>query len=208
MEGIFITFEGIEGCGKSTQAELLMKYLQSEGFDVVLSREPGGTPIAERIRDVLLDNTHKEMLAKTEILLYSASRSQHTGEKLIPALKKGKIVISDRYYDSTLAYQGAARQLDSNAVKFLCSFASSDLVPDITFLIDVPAEVGLSRINVEKADRLEQEALEFHQRVRQGFLDLANKHKRIVIINGQNSIEKINGLIMEIVKKKIKERRK
>ncbi len=206
MKGIFITFEGIEGCGKSTQAELLRDYFTAEGKEVILTREPGGTIISERIRNILLEPEHMEMLPETEVLLYSASRSQHTGEKIIPAIESGKIVISDRYYDSTIAYQGAARKINQAAIEFLCNFAAYHLEPDLTFLIDIPAETGLSRIEPELADRLEQESLDFHRQVRQGFLDLAAKYKRIVIINGQNTIAEINGIIVKKIKEFIKER--
>lgn len=208
MKGIFITFEGIEGCGKSTQVELLKDYLENEGMQVILTREPGGTEISERIRDLLLDPTHKEMLPETEVLLYAASRSQHTGQKIIPAIESGKVVISDRYYDSTIAYQGAARQIDETSIKFLCEFAAFRNEPDLTFLIDVAVETGLGRIDPELADRLEQESMDFHRRVRKGFLDLAAKHSRIIIIDGQKSINEINGLIIEKVKEYIKERSK
>ncbi|MDP8219919.1 MAG: dTMP kinase [Candidatus Stygibacter frigidus] len=208
MKGIFITFEGIEGCGKSTQVELLKNQLEADGMDVILTREPGGTVISERIRDLLLDPTYKEMLPETEVLLYAASRSQHTGQKIIPAIESGKVVISDRYYDSTIAYQGAARQIDGSAIRFLCEFAAYHHEPDLTFLIDVAVETGLGRINPESADRLEQESLDFHRRVRTGFLELAEKHSRIVIIDGQKSISEINGLILDKVKEYLKERSK
>jgi len=208
MKGIFITFEGIEGCGKSTQVELLKKHLDNEGLDVILTREPGGTEISERIRDLLLDPSHKEMLPETEVLLYAASRSQHTGQKIIPAIESGKVVICDRYYDSTIAYQGAARQINETAIKFLCEFAAYHHEPDLTFLIDVAVETGLGRINPESADRLEQESLDFHRRVRRGFLELSEKQSRIIIIDGQKSINEINGLILDKVKEYIKERSK
>ncbi|MCF7912277.1 MAG: dTMP kinase [Candidatus Cloacimonetes bacterium] len=208
MKGLFITFEGIEGCGKSTQSEMLRDYFASIGREVILTREPGGTDISERVRDLLLDPRYKEMLPETEVLLYAASRSQHTGEKILPAIESGKVVISDRYYDSTIAYQGAARQIEASAIKFLCEFAAFKKEPDLTFLIDIDVETGLGRIKPEAADRLEQESLDFHRQVRQGFLDLAAKYKRIVIINGQNTIAEISGTILEKVKEYIKARNK
>ena len=208
MKGLFITFEGIEGCGKSTQSEMLRDYLAETGREVILTREPGGTIISERVRDLLLDPQYKEMLPETEVLLYAASRSQHTGEKIIPAIESGKVIISDRYYDSTIAYQGAARRIDESAIKFLCDFAAYQMKPDLTFLIDIDVETGLGRIKPEAADRLEQESLDFHRRVRQGFLDLAARNKRIVIINGQNTIAEINGTIIRKVKEYIKARSK
>jgi dTMP kinase len=201
MKGLFITFEGIEGCGKSTQAMLLAEYLQEEGEEVFLTREPGGPLISEKIRHILLDRSHTAMLPETELLLYSASRSQHTGEWIIPLLESGNIVISERFYDSTRAYQGAARQIESKMIDILCRFAAFNLVPDITFLIDLPVEMGLSRIKPDEADRLERESLEFHEQVRQGFLELAHKEKRIVLINGQNSIDEINRNVIDEYKK-------
>ncbi|MCF7859142.1 MAG: dTMP kinase [Candidatus Cloacimonetes bacterium] len=203
MRGLFITFEGIEGCGKSTQAEMLAEYLQQEGKEVFLTREPGGPLISEKIRHILLSKSNSAMLPETELLLYSASRSQHTGEWILPLLETGNIVISDRYYDSTRAYQGVARQIDSDMIEILCRFAAFDLEPDITFLIDLPAQQGLSRIKAEDADRLESEAMDFHERVRQGFLELAAKEKRIIIIDGQNTIEEINRNIIAEYKKKL-----
>jgi len=134
---LFITFEGIEGCGKSTQARMLKEFLIKEGKSVFLTREPGGPKIAEDIREMLLSVNNKEMLPQTEVLLYMASRSQHTGEWIIPELEKGKIVISDRYYDSTFAYQGAARKIDGKLIDTIRRYATFGLVPDITFLVEM-----------------------------------------------------------------------
>jgi len=206
MKGLFITFEGIEGCGKSTQAALLSEYLQKEGNEVFLTREPGGPLISEKIRHILLNTSYTAMLPETEVLLYAASRSQHTGEWIIPLLKSGNVVISDRYYDSTRAYQGVARQVDSEMIEILCKFASFNLVPDITFLIDLPAATGLSRIKSEDADRLERESLEFHESVRAGFLELAAREERIILIDGQKSIEEISSNIITEYKKIIEKR--
>jgi len=192
-KGLFITFEGIEGCGKSTQARMLKEFLIKAGKHVFLTREPGGPKIAEEIRKMLLSVNNKEMLPQTEVLLYMASRSQHTGEWIIPELEKGKIVISDRYYDSTFAYQGAARKIDGKLIDTIRRYATFGLVPDITFLVDLPEEIGLSRILKKDADRLEQESMEFHKRVREGFLDLAKKEpERFVILDGNKSIDEIH----------------
>ncbi|MCD4650567.1 MAG: dTMP kinase [Candidatus Cloacimonetes bacterium] len=189
---ILITFEGIEGCGKSSQAKLLAEFLQAQCHSVFLTREPGGPPISEDIRKILLDKHNKEMKPVTEVLLYSASRSQHTLEWIKPALEAGKIVICDRYYDSTYAYQGVARNIDMESVEYLTRFATGGLEPDITFLIDLPAETGLSRIHTDSADRLELEDLDFHQRVRNGFLSVAKRFpRRYIIINGKGTIDEI-----------------
>lgn len=198
MRGKFITFEGIEGCGKSSQAKLLQHYYEEQGKQVLLTREPGGPKISEQIRQILLDNNNKEMLPETEMLLYMASRSQHTGEWIIPILKSGKIVISDRYYDSTWAYQGAARNLDMNIIRQITDYATYGLVPDITILIDLPAHIGLSRISNENADRLENESLQFHKKVRKAFLDIAKQEKkRYIVIDGRKCIEEVHEEIIK-----------
>ncbi|PID28479.1 MAG: dTMP kinase [Candidatus Cloacimonadota bacterium] len=201
MKGIFITFEGIEGCGKSTQAKLLKKYLENNSKKVFLTREPGGPGISEKIRSLLLDKNLTEMLPETELLLFMASRVQHTGEWIIPKLKKGEIVISDRYSDSTLAYQGGARRINQDIIKKINDFASYGLVPDITFLIDLPAETGLGRIVKSDADRLESESIEFHKNVRKEFLYAAKSApERFVVIDGKQSVEEIHDRIVESVK--------
>ena len=205
MKGLFITFEGIEGCGKSTQAKLLRGYLEKKGYSVFLTREPGGPKISEAIRGLLLSTDNKEMLPETEVLLYMASRSQHTGEWIIPALEKGKMVISDRYYDSTLAYQGAARRIDIKLIDTITKFATFELKPDITFLVDLPAEIGLSRISKQDADRLEMESIEFHKKVRAGFIEIAKREKeRYIIVDGTKSVEEIHNEIMKIMKVKLR----
>ncbi len=203
-KGLFITFEGIEGCGKSTQARMLKEFLINEGKSVFLTREPGGPKISEEIREILLSVENKEMLPQTEVLLYMASRSQHTGEWIIPELEKGKIVISDRYYDSTFAYQGAARKINGKLIDTIRRYATFGLVPDITFLVDLPEEIGLSRILAKDADRLEQESMEFHKRVRDGFLDLADKEpERFVVLDGKKSINEIYNDVIDIIKKEL-----
>jgi dTMP kinase len=206
MKGLFITFEGIEGCGKSTQAKLLAEYLQKRGFDVLSTREPGGPKISEEIREILLSNANEEMVPRTEVMLYMASRSQHTGEWIIPALEKGKIVISDRYYDSTIAYQGAARKIERNIIDTLTTFATFGLQPDVTLLVDLSAEIGLSRIEQKNADRLERESLDFHRDVRTGFLSIAEREKdRFVILNGEDSVNEIHREIIKVIDEKIRD---
>ncbi len=196
--GNFITFEGIEGCGKSTQALLLANALRGMGIDVLLTREPGGPVISEAIRKILLDPEYYEMLPETEMLLYMASRSQHTGQWIIPALKEGKVVISDRYYDSTIAYQGAARDLDFDIIETITKFATFNTDPDLTFLIDLPVDVGLKRIQSRKLDRLELETIEFHQKVRQQYLFIASKYNlRYDVISGDDLVDTIHQSVLE-----------
>ena len=202
MEGLFITFEGIEGCGKSTQANLLCDFFQNKKMECVLTHEPGGTPISERIREILLDKKCREMNPLTELFLYFASRSQHTGEKIKPLLKQGTIVISDRYFDSSIAYQGEGRSIPLKTIMEINQFATGGLIPQITFLIDLPVETGLSRIKTR--DRIEEEALEFHNRVRGAYLTLAREnHDRIKIIDGTKGVDDIHKEIVNIVLKYI-----
>jgi dTMP kinase len=193
MTGFFITFEGIDFCGKTTQAKKLADYLRKKGHDVVLIREPGGERISEKIRKILLNERNKEMTHTTELLLYLASRAQLTQRIILPALKEKKIVICDRYSDSTLAYQGYGRGLNKSMIKNLNQVASSGLSPHLTILLDVPIKVCLKRKAKEKKgkDRLEKEKLEFHQKIRDGYLKIAQKDKkRIKIIDGRKDQEK------------------
>ncbi|MDZ4121568.1 MAG: dTMP kinase [Candidatus Cloacimonadaceae bacterium] len=197
---LFITFEGTEGCGKSTQVQLLKVALEQKGHETLVTREPGGPPVSEAIRKILLDPSYLEMLPETELLLYMASRSQHTGQWIAPALQAGKIVICDRYNDSTIAYQGAARDLDQSFIASLASFATFGLRPDITFLIDLPVQIGMSRIKQRALDRLELESVAFHQKVRDQYLEIAKKeHLRYVVINGTQSVEEIHQEILQAV---------
>lgn len=198
MKGKFITFEGVEGCGKSTQAKLLGEYLKDKGFAVLQTREPGGPVISEAVRQIVLSPEYMEMLPETEMLLYMASRSQHTGQWIIPALKENKVVISDRFYDSTIAYQGSARNIDRNIIDQIRKYATYGLVPDITILVDLPAEIGLTRISGREIDRLEQESLGFHKKVRASFLALAEEERsRFIVVNGDQPIEVIHKEIIE-----------
>jgi dTMP kinase len=195
--GLFITFEGIEGSGKSTQAALLAESLKEAGKKVLLTREPGGPAISEAIRKILLDREYSEMLPETEMLLYMASRSQHTGQWILPALNDGKVVISDRYYDSTIAYQGAARELDFSIIETITHFATYNTDPDLTFLIDVPVEIGLNRIQARQLDRLEVETVDFHKKVREQYLFIASKYtSRYKVINGEDSVESIHSKVL------------
>ncbi len=176
---MFITFEGPEGSGKTTQIQALYSYLKDRGYDVILTREPGGTAIGDQIRRILLDPANQEMLPEAEILLFSASRAQLVGELVRPALARGAIVICDRYTDSTMAYQGFGRGLDLEALRNITRFATGGLTPDLTVYLDIEVEEGLrrkraaSREDAEAWNRLDQQAVDFYNRVRQGYLALA-----------------------------------
>ena len=180
----FITFEGIDGCGKSTQARLLLEYMNNSGVETILVREPGGTSISESIREILLHSTSSQMGDRTESLLMTASRAQLTQEVIVPNIDKGKFVIADRYSDSTLAYQGGGRNLDIEWLIELNNYATFTLLPDITFFVDIRPEEALRRLDSDK-DRIEGEGIEFQTRVRKTYQILAEKfNDRYVIIDG------------------------
>ena len=206
----FITLEGVEGSGKTTQILLLKKALRKKGLKVILTREPGGTPIGDQIRRILLDRKNKKMTALTELLLYEAGRAQHVSEKIRPALKQNKIVISDRYYDASTAYQGAARSLPPALVKNLNQIAAQGVKPDLTFILDLPVSVGLSRMkkrycSSKKIDRIELEKEAFHKKIRQGYLKLAKKEPgRIKVIDANQTPKDIHTEIMQWIQSKIK----
>ena len=171
-QGLFITMEGPDGSGKSTQIAYLKEYFDMRGIDTIFTREPGGTPIGEKIRDIILDKANGEMCDMAEALLYAASRSQHVHQLIKPALSEGKIVICDRFIDSSIAYQGYGRQL-GDAVRVINVLAIEGCMPDITFLMELSPEIGKSRIKLEYQDRLELEKLEFHNRVFDGYQEIA-----------------------------------
>jgi dTMP kinase len=199
-KGLFITFEGCEGSGKTTQAELLFAHLQGSGYECVLTHEPGGTVLSEKIREILLHASHTSMKPLTELFLYLASRAQHTEEVILPALARDCIVISDRYADSSLAYQGIARELSTELVQQLNDVATRKTNPDLTFLIDIEPAMGLSRL--EGKDRIENEEIQFHTRVRNAYLGIAAQAAdRIRIIDGNREKEEIAREILEITKK-------
>ncbi len=182
MKGKFITFEGSEGCGKSTQSKLLSRYLKANGYDVVYLREPGGTKISEKIRKILLDARNTGMDAQCEMLLYMASRAQIVSEIIKPSLKQGKIVICDRFLDSTLAYQGYGLGMDKTLIRSIGYFATGGIKPDLTIFLDLPVEKGLS-VRSRAKDRIEQRSIDYHKRVRRGYLMLAKiDPKRIKIV--------------------------
>ena len=190
---MFITLEGPEGSGKTTAVETAVKKLEEMGYQIVRTREPGGTPIAEQIRNVILDKANTAMDPRTEALLYAASRRQHLAEKVWPAIKEGKIVICDRFLDSSLAYQGVARGLGVDEVLNINLFATENTWPDLTLLFDLDPEVGLARINSNpdrEVNRLDVEKLDFHKKVRNAFLDLAKRFPdRFVVIDASQPRE-------------------
>ena len=194
-KGIFITAEGPEGAGKTTVIGMLSKKLEEEGYQILLTREPGGIEIAEQIRSVILDKKNTRMDARTEALLYAAARRQHLVEKVIPALERGYIVLCDRFIDSSLAYQGYARGLGIEEVFTINRFAIEEVMPKLTMYFDIEPEIGLERINKHKnreVNRLDLEDLEFHHKVREGYAKLLNDYpERMVKINAAQPIESV-----------------
>ena len=192
---MFITLEGPEGSGKTTAVNYAVSKLEEMGYKIVRTREPGGTPIAEQIRNVILDKENTKMDPRTEALLYAASRRQHLVEKVWPAIKEGKIVICDRYLDSSLAYQGGARGLGVDNILNINSFATEGTFPDLTLLFDLDPKIGLARISANasrEVNRLDLEKLEFHEKVRNTFLELAKRYpERFVIIDASKSQEEV-----------------
>lgn len=195
-KGLIISFEGPDGAGKTTVINQLLPILSEKlNQSIVSTREPGGVDIAERIRDVILDVNHTSMDDKTELLLYMAARRQHFVEKVLPALKSGKLVLIDRFIDSSVAYQGSGRGLDKQVISWLNDFATDSRKPDLTLYFDIDSETGLARIakNAEREiNRLDLEKLEMHQRVRQGYLELAELEKsRVVTIDASQNLEQV-----------------
>ncbi|HBB05750.1 MAG TPA: dTMP kinase [Firmicutes bacterium] len=192
---MFITFEGGEGAGKSTAIKKIVEKLQAEGKEIVLTREPGGTPIGEEIRSIILDKKNIDMDVRTEALLYAASRRQHIVQKIIPSLKQGKVVLCDRFLDSSLAYQGYARGIGIQKVYEMNLFATEGIEPDLTLFFDLDPEEGLRRIaanSQREVNRLDVEKLSFHQKVREGFLSLAKKFPhRFVVIDASEKPDKV-----------------
>jgi dTMP kinase len=204
MTGLFITFEGGEGCGKSTQIAALRARLEAMGKTVVQTREPGGTTLGESVRNLLqYDDAGQGMSPEAELLLFAASRAQHVRELIVPAIAEGQIVLCDRFLDSTTVYQGVARAIDSKKVDTINQFAIGDTNPDLTILIDLPPEIGLARVHARsdgQLDRMEKEAIEFFQAVRQGYLDLAKSEpKRFLVLDGSQSVEELETQIWQKV---------
>ena len=212
---MFISFEGIEGSGKTTQAKHTVRFLQDKGHDCVITREPGGTRIGEKIRAILLDPLSKDMDPLTELLLYTADRAQHVKEYILPLLSDGKIVLCDRYYDATMAYQGFARGLDIGLIEKIHKLLFENLKPDITLLLDLPPEIGLERawkqINngnrISQETRFEEERLSFHKRVRAGYLELSRlEPERFRIIDASKDEHEIREEIIKILDAEINRR--
>lgn len=200
MNGIFITFEGPDGAGKTTQLKKVAQELQKLGHDVLVTREPGGTAISDKIRAIILDPVNAEMVDQAEVLLYAASRAQHVHELILPALKAGRIVLCDRFIDASVAYQSYGLGVDIEMVKSISKYASSGLQATRTYIMDVPVEVSLERLNqragatefTQQLDRIEQKNVDYHSRVRAGFHQIAaDDPDRVLIIDANRSVEQI-----------------
>jgi dTMP kinase len=203
---LFISFEGPEGSGKTTQAKRLKEALEDRNDEVLLTREPGGTPIGDAVREILLNPDYDDMTALTELFLYEASRSQHVSEVIEPALENGKIVLSDRFADASLIYQGIARQVGEDTVESLNDLATRSLTPDLTVILDVQPEDGLDRARetsdnyTKEGDRIEQESSKFHRRVRDGYRQLAEREPdRCILLSRDRSIDSIHDEILSHV---------
>ena len=206
QRGVFITFEGTEGAGKTTHIQRLSKALSEDGYAVCVTREPGGTPISEAIRKLVLDPTHRTMTPTTELLLYAAARAQHVSERIRTAMHAGEIVICSRFTDATVAYQGYGRGLNLEMLRLLNQIATDGLTPDLTLWLDIPVEIGLERVRQSRLamDRLEQEHLEFHQRVRAGYGAIAEQEPhRVKRIDATQPVERVYEQIWEAVWEKM-----
>jgi dTMP kinase len=204
--GLFLTFEGIEGSGKTTQVRRLAAHLEGKGVPHLVTREPGGTPLADQIRSLLLTPREETVFPETELLLYEAARAQHVRGTILPALEAGKAVLCDRFSDATTAYQGHARGLGAARVELLNRFAAGDLVPDLTLLFDLPPETGFARVAGRggAADRMERESLAFHREVREGYLRLLEGGGgRIVRIDASLPEEEVFRLVLATVKERL-----
>lgn len=206
-KGYFITSEGPEGAGKTTVMNLLGNQLKEEGYDVVMTREPGGIMISEKIRNIILDNEHTMMDRNTEALLYAAARRQHLVEKVKPAIEAGKIVICDRFIDSSLAYQGFARGIGVEEILAINKFAIGETMPNKTILFDIEPSVGLKRINAHETrekNRLDVESLAFHEKVREGYLSLVDRYpERIEVIDASRSLEEVLEEVYKVIKREL-----
>lgn len=206
MKGKFITLEGPDGSGKTTVSKIVFNKLQSEGYKVILTREPGGIDIAEQIRNIILDTKNTAMDARTEALLYAAARRQHLVEKVEPALKAGFIVICDRFVDSSLVYQGFGRKIGVDEVYQVNLFAIGNIIPDATIFFDLPYEQGLARISKDNraVDRLDLESNDFHKKVYEGYMSICDKYTdRIIKIDASKSIDEVVEQVIKVIKDKL-----
>lgn len=214
MSGFFMTFEGIEGCGKSTHVTLLAQALQARGLSVVATREPGGTEIGQTLRQILLHSSVTPLAKGTELLLMLADRAQHVQDVILPGLRDGKVVISDRFVDSTVAYQGYGRGIERDLLARLNGFACGDCLPTLTILLDLPVDEGLRRAGKrrganEAVDHFEAESVAFHQRVREGFLSVARAEpQRVHVVDSRRPLEEIHQEIVEVVQTRLTAQRK
>lgn len=209
MTGIFITFEGPDGAGKTTQLKKLAFALQEEGWSAVVTREPGGTVISDKIREILLSPEHIEMSDQAEVLLYAASRAQHVKERIVPSLDRGQIVLCDRFVDASIAYQAYGLGVEERMVRLVNQFATGGLVPDRTYMLDIPVEESRRRLLTRSGaelrpdlDRIEQKELEYHRRVREGFLHIAQAEPhRVRLLDASSSPDELAGEILSDVKR-------
>ncbi len=199
MQGKFITLEGIEGSGKTTQLEFIVEYLKNADKEVVCTREPGGTQVGEKIRDVLLDNQISSMHSDTELMLMFAARVEHIKQVIEPELASGKWVVCDRFYDATYAYQGYGRDISLQRIDQLREFSVGSLIPDITFLLDVSLQMSMQRVSQRgNKDRFENEKIEFYRKVRDGYLTIAEQNpQRVCLINAEQSIKDVQATIQD-----------
>ncbi|MCX7981490.1 MAG: dTMP kinase [Syntrophales bacterium] len=207
--GLFITFEGIEGCGKTTQLNLAAKSLTEKGYDVLVTAEPGGTDLGKSIREILLGKNNVTICPEAELLLFMADRAQHVKNVIIPALAAGKMVLCDRFLDATIAYQGYGRGLEVEAIRKIYTFISSGLYPDLTLLFDLEVEEGFLRLKARngECDRFEREDRDFHHRVRRGYLTLAQREpKRFHVVNASRDVIQVHKTVMALVEKLCREK--
>ncbi len=208
--GFFITVEGGEGAGKTSAIDAILEQVKARGYDVLSTREPGGIPIAEQIRSVVLDRNNTAMDPRTEALLYAAARRQHLAEKVIPALEAGKVVVCDRFIDSSLAYQGYARELGMDEVFAINRFAIGDWMPDLTVFMDVRPEIGLARIRADQGrevNRLDLESMTFHNKVREGYLQVLRRFpERVVRVDAERELDKVLEDIGQMLNQKLPKR--
>ncbi len=205
MSGLFVTLEGVEGVGKTTQLEFIAEYLRNQGRELVITREPGGTPIGEAIRELVLDNKHIGMAADTELLLMFAARAEHINKVIQPALDSGKVVLCDRFTDASYAYQGLGRNISEERITFLKNWVQQSLKPDLTLLLDAPVEMGLERAaKRSEKDRFESEAIEFFNAVRRCYLQIAkNDPQRVKVIDAAQPLDVVKQQVLSILKQEL-----